>query len=127
MQPMDISVNKSAKAFLKNKFEAWYASEVIKQFHGKEVQDLEEIDFQAIDMNVQVMKEVGAPWLVELYEYMSENPDIIVNRFVKSGMSKAIDGVIMPNSDEDLELQESELDSDVDEFEDNEDEFEDSQ
>ena len=123
MQPMDISVNKSAKAFLKNKFEAWYASEVMKQFHEKEVQDLEEMDFQPIDMSMQVMKEVGAPWLVELYEYMSENPDIIVNGFVKSGMSKAMDGVII-DSDDDLELQESESDSDVDECAD-EDEYED--
>lgn len=73
------------------------------------------------------MKEVGAPWLVELYEYMSANPDIIVNGFVKSGMSKAMDRIIMPNSDEDLELQESELESDVDECEDNENEYEDSQ
>ena len=74
MQPMDISVNKSAKAFLKNKFEAWYASEVMKQFNGKEVQDLEEIDFQPIDMSMQVMKEVSAAWLVEPYKYMSGRP-----------------------------------------------------
>lgn len=115
MQPMDISVNKSAKAFLKNKFEAWYASEVMKQFKGKEVQDLEGMDFQPIDMSMQVIKEVGAPWLVELYEYMHENPDIVVNGFVKSGMSKAMDGLI----DSDLELQEEqESDSDMEDDED---------
>ena len=112
MQPMDISVNKPAKAFLKNKFEAWYASEVMKQFHGKEVQDLEEMDFQAIDMSMQVMKDVVALWLVELYEHMSDNPGIIVNGFMKSGMSKAMDGVI----DSGLELQKlhEESDSDMD-------------
>ena len=31
LQPLDISVNKPAKTFLKGKFEEWYATEIAKQ------------------------------------------------------------------------------------------------
>ena len=51
LQPMDISVDKPAKAYLKNKFERWYAEQVMKQLEL--VEDLEEADIQPIDMSVQ--------------------------------------------------------------------------
>ena len=36
LQPMDLSVNKPAKDFLKRRFEEWYSGEVMKQLDGKE-------------------------------------------------------------------------------------------
>ena len=35
LQPMDFSVNKPAKDFLKRQFEEWYSGEVMKQLDGK--------------------------------------------------------------------------------------------
>ena len=34
LQPMDLSVNKPAKDFLKRRFEEWYSGEVMKQLDG---------------------------------------------------------------------------------------------
>ena len=36
LQPLDISVNKAAKEFLRGKFQKWYAQEVCSQFQGGE-------------------------------------------------------------------------------------------
>ena len=33
-QPLDVSINKPAKSFLKRKFEEWYAEEIFKQLRG---------------------------------------------------------------------------------------------
>ena len=44
-----------------------------------------------------VMKEAGAKWLVEMAEYISDNPLIIVNGFIRSGITSAADGL---NTDE---------------------------
>ena len=32
LQPLDVLVNKPAKCFLRQKFDAWYASEIFKQY-----------------------------------------------------------------------------------------------
>ena len=58
----------------------------MKQLDGKE-ENLEAAEIEPIDMSMQVMKEVGAMWLVRMVEYINENPEFIVNGFVKSGMS----------------------------------------
>ncbi len=36
---------------------------------------------------------IGAKWLVEMAEYISDNPQFIINGFVRSGITGAIDGV----------------------------------
>ena len=35
LQPMDVSINKPAKDFLKQKFDEWYAEQVIEQLDGE--------------------------------------------------------------------------------------------
>ena len=57
LQPMDISVNKPAKDFLKRKFEAWYSDEVIKQFCGK---DIDSVELQPIKLCLAELKVLGA-------------------------------------------------------------------
>ena len=52
LQPMDLSVNKPAKDYLKNKFEEWYSHQVAKQLEGKCVNDLEEVELeQKLDLS----------------------------------------------------------------------------
>ena len=63
-------------------------------------------------MSMQVLKEVGARWIVTMAEYLSKNPQFIVNGFVKSGMSAAMDGVIEELAVE--EINDSEPESDAD-------------
>ena len=89
LQPMDISVNKPAKDFLKRKFEAWYSDEVIKQFCGK---DIDSVELQPIKMCLAELKILGAKWLVEMAEYISDNPQFIVIGFRRAGICAALDG-----------------------------------
>lgn len=43
LQPLDVSVNRAAKQFLRNKFENWYADQIIAQKDvGKEIQPVDE-------------------------------------------------------------------------------------
>ena len=70
LQPLDVSVNKTAKEFLRNSFQKWYASIVCSQLNGK-------TEKKAVDLHLSVMKPHGAKWLVKLCEYLRNNPDII--------------------------------------------------
>ena len=77
LQPLDLSVNKPAKEFLRGRFQEWYASQIIDQ--------LEE-DTQQVDMRQSTMKLLGAHWLVALYDYICANPTFIVSGFSKAGI-----------------------------------------
>ena len=37
LQPMDLTVNKPIKCFLKKRFEEWYSDKVLKQLPGKDL------------------------------------------------------------------------------------------
>ena len=65
LQLMDISVNKSAKAFLTRNFELCYSKQVAAQLKGHDVDELESLEIQPIDMNL-ADEQVGAKWLVEM-------------------------------------------------------------
>ena len=115
LQPLDISVNKPAKDFLKRKFEEWYSGEIMKQLEGR---DIESAELQPINLGMPVLKELGAKWMVEMVEYFGENPQIVVNGFVKAGIARALDGHIdctpeEENARED-ETESEEYDSDPD-------------
>lgn len=55
-----------------------------------------------------VLKEVGAKSLVEMAEYLSNNPQFIVHGFIHSGISGAIEG------QDDVKDNDSEEPSDID-------------
>ena len=92
LQPMDISVNKPAKDYLRAHFDEWYSQEVMKQLEGRELEDLEDIDIQPIDLSMPVMKEVSARWIVDVAERIGDNPQLIVSGFLRSGITRAFDG-----------------------------------
>ena len=51
--------------------------------------DIEEQELQPVDLSLPALQELGAKWLVEMAEYMSNNPSFIVRGL---GISKALDG-----------------------------------
>ena len=117
LQPMDIAVNKPVKSFLRGKFDEWYAQEITKQLHGTAVQSVE---LQAINLSLTVLKELGAKWLEEMSEYISNNPQFIVNGFARAGIMQALDGR-GGNEDEEDNADEAESEeSDTEESEDEE-------
>ena len=92
LQPMNISVNKPSKDFLKRQFNQWYTDQVMKQLEGRD-NDLEAAAIQPIEMGMPLMKKISAKWLVDMAEYLSDNPQIIVNGFIRSGIPGALDGL----------------------------------
>ena len=68
LQPLDISVNKPAKECLR-KFEQWYSERVLEQVQG---QDIDNVEIDPINLSLPVMKELGAKWIGETAEYISE-------------------------------------------------------
>ena len=104
LQPMDISVNKPAKDHLRDQFNQWYSERVVAQLEG-DISDIEQVELQPIDLGMLAMKELGAKWLVNTATYIGENPHLIVNGFVRSGIVAALDGQdTEPESDEHQEL-----------------------
>ena len=74
LQPLDISVNKAAKEFMRREFQKWYAQQVCDQLQANR-------EVTSIDLRLSVVKPLGARWLICLYDYFKENPDIIRNGF----------------------------------------------
>ena len=68
-----------------------FKKEVMNQLEGRDTSDLEAAELEPIDMSMPVMKEIGAQWLVEMASYIRDNPQFIVNGFVRSGFTGAID------------------------------------
>ena len=87
LQPLDISVNKAAKEFLQRQFQDWYTTKICSQVHQCEMQDSSTI--QPVDLSLAVVKPLGARWMIKLFDYMKQNPNIIRNGFNKAGIISA--------------------------------------
>ena len=87
----------------------------MKQLEGK---DIESAELHPINLGMPVLKELGAKWMVEMAEYFGENPQVVVNGFMKAGIAGALDGHIdCGPEEEDLSEDKSEseeYDSDTD-------------
>ena len=73
LQPLDISVNKPCKDFMRNKFIEWYSLKVC------EASENIENPCPQIDLRLSTMKPLGAQWQKLFYDYMQANPEIIKN------------------------------------------------
>lgn len=73
LQPLDVSVNKPTKDFMKRQFQNWYASVILKQFDDG-------VD-ESVDMRLTIMKPLMANWIIELYQYFCSQPQLIVHGF----------------------------------------------
>ena len=53
LQPLNLSINRSAKEFLRNGFQEWYAQQVCAQLQGT-------VDKQPVDLRLSIVKLLGA-------------------------------------------------------------------
>lgn len=58
----------------------------------KNTGDIEELQLQPVNFGLPEMKELGAKWLVDMADYISNNPQMIVNGFIHSEITGSIDG-----------------------------------
>ena len=79
LQPMDLSINKSVKDFMRSKFTDWYSEQVHQQLtNGEEI--------APVNLKMFTMKPLGARWLVSLHDYICENWSIVQNGFKSAGI-----------------------------------------
>ena len=62
-QPLDLTLNGPAKAFLIEKFETWYANQVTEQLEkGTEVYQIN------VPLTLSILKPIQARWIIGLYD-----------------------------------------------------------
>ena len=80
-QPLDLTVNGSAKNFMRKKFVTWYAEEIKKQMDTG-------VPAESIDVNLKLtsLKALNANWLIELYNVLTtaDGRETVLNGWKKS-------------------------------------------
>ena len=85
-QPLDLTVNKPAKSFMRNKFNTWFSEEVAKQLRkGKSPADVK------VSLKLLDIKDLHAGWIEETYRYLKDHPEFILKGFDLAGISEAYD------------------------------------
>jgi len=79
LQPLDLSINKAAKEFLRGKFQEWYAMQIFNQRQGK-------IEKKPVDLRLSKVKPMGARWMVSLHDHLKAKPDMIRDAFKAAGI-----------------------------------------
>ena len=82
-QPLDLTVNGSAKKFIRRKFITYYSSEVKNQLDsGKNLDDIE------VDFRLSKIKPLHAQWLIDMYNYFTteKGNQIIIKGWKKAGI-----------------------------------------
>ena len=82
LQPLDVSVNKAAKEFLRGQFQEWYSEQICQQ-----LQKGCESAPHPVDLRMSIVKPLGGKWMISLYDYMKSKPDIIKNGFHHAGLT----------------------------------------
>ena len=86
LQPLDLSVNKAAKEYLRGEFQAWYAKQISEQVQGIS-------EKKPVDLRLTAVKSLGAKWLHSVYDYFKAKPEIIRNGYRESGITSCLDAL----------------------------------
>ena len=86
LQPMDLSVNKAVKDFLRGQFREWYAKQVCAQ--------LEEGENKMVDLRLSILKPLGAEWISLMHKHIQNNPTIVRNGFKAAGILESFSEVM---------------------------------
>ena len=86
-QPLDLTVNGSAKKFYVKKFATWYAEEIKKKMDAG-------VPAEGIDVNLKLtsLKALHANWLIELYNVLTtaDGRETVLNGWKKSGITAVL-------------------------------------
>ena len=90
--PLDLSVNRSCKFFLRREAQPWHSLQIEKQM--KEGKKAHEIN---VDTRISIMTPLHAKWVVLFYDYMKNHSDMVLAGWRKSKIEEVF------NSEENLE------------------------
>ena len=65
LQPLDVNINKSAKEYLRSKFQSWYANKITSKLRAGILSST----LQPVPMQLNIMKPIEAKWMMDLYDY----------------------------------------------------------
>ena len=86
-QPLDLTVNGSAKNFMRKEFVTWYAEEDKKQMDAG-------VPAESIDVNLKLtsLKALHANWFTELYNVLTtaDGRETVLNGWKKSGVTAVL-------------------------------------
>ena len=89
-QPLDLTVNRSCKSFLRNHSHDWYSNEIRKQMEkGLASHEIK------VDVRISVLKPLHASCITKFYDHMRTIEQIVLNGWKKYGISD----VILPEAD----------------------------
>ena len=83
---MDITFNKPAKSFIKEKYNIWYTEQVTEQLN--EDKDQQMLKFY---INLSQVNPLHVKWIFEMYKYLQEPNVFIVNDFEAAGITEAVE------------------------------------
>ena len=91
-QALDLTVNGSAKKFIRRKFVSYYSNEVSQFDSGKELNDVE------VDFRLSKIKPLHAQWLIDKYNYFTteKGSQIIIKGWKKAGIVEIFNGNFAP-------------------------------
>ena len=84
-QPLDLSENTVAKSFIQNKYNDWFADQVFTQLqNGKDPTDVK------ISSKLSDLKPIHARWIVDWYNHVIKEKEMIVRGFNSVRISDAV-------------------------------------
>ena len=86
-QPLDLTVNKHCKTFLKKLFSEWYSRQIENQLSlGKKIEDVN------IQFRLTTLKPLHAKWILEFYNHITseKGAEIIINGWKAAGIYDAL-------------------------------------
>ena len=86
-QPLDLTVNGSAKRFMAKKFNGWYSDQITQQLESGKA--LEEVD---VKLRLSTLKPLHAGWIVDFYNYITsaDGEKVTNNGWDAAGIADAI-------------------------------------
>ena len=81
LQPLDLSVNKAAKEFLRKQFTKWYSDQICQQLH-RGIKPA-----KVVNLRLSIIKPLGSQWMIGLYDYLKSKPVISKNGFKEAGIT----------------------------------------
>ena len=81
-QPLDLTVNRTCKAFFRKESQEWFTSQVQLQIENGVTP--EEVK---VDTKISILKPLHAKWVRSFYDKMQSRPDIVLRRWKRSGIT----------------------------------------